>query len=319
MVYLFISCQSFSAIAQCPPNIDFELGNFMGWQCFTQDGYTGGIPNPVTLSAPTPGRHDMYDNPPGNGRDFYGNFPKNCPNGSGHSVRIGVETIGQFADKVSYQFTIPAGQNTFSLIYNYAIVLNDGGTSHTVFDQPSFRIIAKNITDATPLPCPMDSIIVGGSMPGFILSGQPHNGDVWYKPWAAASINLDNLAGKTIELSFIASGCGKNGGSHFGYAYIDVNTECSSSFVGAVFCPDDAFINVTAPYGYLTYEWFADLALTIPIGNTQTINFTPPPPAGTIIYVRMVPITGFGCTNILAAELLDTLTVQSVAGADQLS
>src|SRR5689334_7892124 len=97
----FLCIFSFSASAQCPPNIDFEEGTFNNWQCFYQNVYTGGVPNPVTLTSPVPGRVDMYANPlpPGSDRDFYGGFPKNCPNGSGYSVRIGDATIGQHVDK----------------------------------------------------------------------------------------------------------------------------------------------------------------------------------------------------------------------------
>ena len=320
VVYLFVGSQSFSAFAQCPPNIDFEEGTFNVWKLYTMDNFLGTatlinlLPTP-----PIPGRHNILSNPPGNGLDFYGLFPKNCPNGSGHSVKIGADVLGgHTADKASYTFTIPAGQNTFNLIYHYAIVLNDAG--HAPDIQPRLVIEVKNITDGLPLPCPLPPIVATGNLPGFQTSGSTANGQpVRFKPWGAGSVLLDNLAGKTIELSFTTTGCGLAGGTHFGYAYLDVNTECGSSFVGAVFCPDDAFINVTAPYGYSTYTWYDDVALTNQIGVGQTINFTPPPAAGSIIYVKMDPYPTYGCTNVLAAELLDTLTIQSVAGADQLS
>jgi gliding motility-associated-like protein len=307
------------AKAQCPPNIDFEEGTFNGWQLFS--GSFQGSPPVIILNptSPIPGRHDMMNNPPGNGKDKYGNFPKNCPNGSGHSIKIGNEVTGTFADKASYTFTIPAGQNTFNLIYNYAIVLND--PNHPANQQPRILIEVKNITDGTPLPCPMDPIVATGTtMPGFFDSPVPApNGSlVRCKDWAAASINLDNNAGKTIEISFTVTGCGLGGGTHFGYAYIDVNSECSSSFIGAEFCPDDAFINVTAPFGYDKYTWYSDAALTTVIGNTQTINFTPPPPTGTQIYVKMLPFPGFGCATLLTADLKSTLTVVADAGPDKL-
>lgn len=324
MVCLFISSQSFSAKAQCPPNIDFEEGTFNHWKLFSRDDFyhPDSLKTMPQVLLPIAGRHDILSNPPGNGLDPYGQFPVNCPNGSGHSIKLGSSQVGNNqghrADKATYTFTIPAGQNTFNLIYNYAFVLNDA--SHTPDQQPRLVIEVKNITDGVPLPCPMPPIVATASLPGILTSSSTANGQpVLYRPWNAGSLLLDNLAGKTIELSFATSGCGLTNGSHFGYAYIDVNTECGSSFIGAVFCPDDAFINVTAPFGYDTYTWYDDPALTIPIGFTQTLNFTPPPPAGTIKYVKMDPYPGYGCTNVLSAELLDTLTIQSVAGADQLS
>jgi gliding motility-associated-like protein len=315
---LFFCCSSLSSSAQCPPNLDFEEGTFNNWQCWSQAGYTGGTPT-TTLTAPVAGRHDMLSNPPGNGRDLYGNFPKNCPNGSGHSVKIGNEVTGTTADEVSYTFTIPAGVNVYNLIYHYAIVLNDAG--HSTFQQPRMIISVINVTDNTPLPCPLPDIVVNGSLPGFFDSPvrAPNGSLVRCKSWAAASIKLDNLAGKTIKVSFVVTGCGLTNGSHFGYAYVDLNTECSSSFIGATYCPDDAFINVTAPYGYETYQWWNITDPTTILATTQVINFTPPPPAGTTLQVALTPYAGYGCPDTLTAQLLDTLTIFANAGPDRLS
>lgn len=318
--FLVFCISSFYSSAQCPPNIDFEEGTFNNWQCYTQNNFAGTGTFALVPTAPIPGRHEMYTNPPGNGMDIYGLFPKNCPNGSGHSIRVGADQGGgHTADKVSYVFTIPIGQNNYSLIYHYAIVLNDA--SHPAAQQPRLLIEVTNLTDGTPLPCPMAPIVATGNLPGFQTSAITANGQpVRYKPWAAASIKLDNLEGKTIELSFTTTGCGLYpNGTHFGYAYIDVNSECSSSFIGATFCPDDAFINVTGPYGYQTYKWWDAANPSVILGLTQTINFTPPPPPGTVLKVAVTPYAGYGCNDTLTAILQDTLTIQPQAGPDQLS
>ena len=48
--------------AQCPPNIDFENGDFGGWTCYT--GFTAAVngENEINLSVsgPTLDRHTMY-------------------------------------------------------------------------------------------------------------------------------------------------------------------------------------------------------------------------------------------------------------------
>src|SRR5882724_3922889 len=190
IVCTLFSLQNLSTSAQCPVNIDFELGDFTGWQCYSQNGYLGGPPAPIA-TAPIPGRHDMLSIPPGNGIDPYGGFPQNCPNGSTHSIRIGHTTTGgQMADKVAYAFTIPAGQNTFNLIYHYALVLNDGG--HPAATQPRFIISTRNITDGIPLPCQLDEINVATNLPGFFNGPPAPNGSpVKCKNWAAGSLNLD--------------------------------------------------------------------------------------------------------------------------------
>ena len=304
--------------AQCPPNLDFEEGNFNGWRCWLGTTYLVGGFNFIDLSlvgAPVAGRHTMLDAFPGNGIDQYGLFPQNCPNGSGHSIKLGNNTITTpttRAQGVSYTFTIPPGQNEYNLIYHYAVILHL--PTHSDEEKPRFVVTVENVTDGTILPCPLDPFIPGNFLPGFFDS--PVNPDVKCKNWAAASINLDGLAGKTIRIFFKTATCTPAG--HFGYAYIDINSECTSSFTGAVFCPDDAFINVTAPYGYQDYTWY-NSTFTAVLGNTQTINFTPPPPPGTQIAVVVDPYNGYGCRDTLYANLIDTLTIQSQAGPDKLS
>ncbi len=297
--------------AQCPPNIDFEEANFNGWQCYsgTVELNTGVLT--LNPSLPIVNRHTMLSALPGNGIDFWGKFPQNCPNGSGHSIRLGNGSGGRGAEKVSYTFTIPATQNTFSLIYNYAIVLEDFG--HTSAQQPRLTIEVLNVTDAIKDICSSFDFVVDANLPGFYDSPESlPNLPVRCKDWSAASINLDGKAGKTIQISFTTTDCSQ--GVHFGYAYIDINTQCGSSFVGAVFCPNDTLVKVTAPFGYQSYKWF-DINNQV-IGNQQTLIFNPPPPSGTTVLVELTPYNGYGCITTLTAVLLDTLTVSANAGPD---
>lgn len=314
LLLLFLLSGNRSVQAQCPVNIDFELGNFTGWQCSAGSFSNGNLI--LAPTAPIPNQHEMLSSiPPTNLRDFYGNFPVNCPNGSGHSIKLGNSGTGAGAERVSFTFTIPPGQNQFNLIYNYAIVLNDNG--HAANIQPRLTIEVKNLTDNTTNPCSSFDFIINSTLPGFFTSPFTANGAVVRcKNWSAASINLDGNAGKTIQITFTTTDCGAGG--HFGYAYIDVNTECSSAFTGATYCPDDTSINVTAPFGYQAYTWW-DAGFTTILGTSQTINFTPPPPPGTQIAVVVDPYAGYGCRDTLFANLVDTLTIQSQAGPDQLS
>lgn len=311
-------------LSQCPSNIDFELGDFTGWKCWTGTTYVGpGNKNVIDLTVqpgPVAGRHTMLSAfpPPGNGLDQFGQFPQNCPNGSGHSIKLGNTTGGHEAEGVSYTFTIPAGQNKFNLIYNYAVVFQ--GPQHQDWEQPRLVIEINNITDGVKVLCSSFDFFykVGSPLPGFFQSTTNNTGTpVWCKDWSANTVNLDGLAGKTVEVFFKTADCVFT--AHFGYAYIDLNTECSSSFIGATYCPDDAFINVTAPFGYETYRWWYLADPTVIIGNTQTINFTPPPPAGTSLQVAITPFAGYGCNDTLTAILMDTLTIFANAGPDKLS
>jgi gliding motility-associated-like protein len=313
----FVSVQSYSQV--CPPNIDFESGTFDHWTCYTGNVSAAGGVNTIFLSpsgGPVANQHTMYT-APSTETDYFGGFSVNCPNGSGHSIRLGNNTGGGQAEGISYEFTIPAGQDIYSIIYHYAVVFQD--PNHEIFQQPRLEIEVLNVTDNVVLNCSSFTFIpYGGTLlSGFFLSPlQQDTTNVWCKDWSAVSINLDNNAGKTIRLFFKTADCTFT--RHFGYAYIDVNSECSSEFVGATYCPDDAFVNVTAPFGYQNYTWFNN-NFTQVLGSLQSITFNPPPPVGTVIAVQVVPYNGYGCLDTLYAKLIDTLTVISNAGADALS
>lgn len=302
----------------CPGNIDFESGTFNGWTCYTGTTANVGGQNVITIypGAPETGRHTIFPAFPSAGLDPYGGFPINCPNGSGYSIRLGNNQAGTQAEGISYEFTIPANQDIYSLIYHYAVVFQD--PNHEIYEQPRMEIEILNVTDNTIIHCSSFTFIpYGNILPGFFASPNPGSDTpVWCKDWTAVSINLNNNAGKTIRLFFKTADCTFR--RHFGYAYIDVNTECNSEFVGAAYCPDDTIVNITAPYGYQNYTWF-DKNFNQTIGHNQTISFKPAPPPGTTYAVEVVPYFGYGCKDTLYARMADDLNVTSHAGNDVLS
>jgi len=258
----------------------------------------------------------MFSSFPGDGLDPYGGFPINCPNGSGNSIRLGNNSAGTEAEGVSYEFTIPANQDIYSLIYHYAVVFQD--PNHEIYQQPRLELEVTNVTDNTIIYCSSFTFIPYGSLlPGFFLSTNPGTDTpVWCKDWSAVSVNLNGHAGKTIRLFFKTADCTFR--RHFGYAYIDVNTECTSEFVGASYCPDDTLVKLTAPFGYQGYTWYND-DFSQELGGQQSISFSPVPVPGTTYAVEVVPYNGYGCLDTLYAKLLDDLTVTSNAGHDILS
>lgn len=303
--------------AQCPDNIDFERGDFSGWTCYT--GYTAAVNNEnqinLSLSGATVGRHTMYSANSGL-VDPYGKFSVNCPNGSGHSIRLGNDQGGGEAEGISYEFTIPDNRNVYSLMYYYAVVFQD--PNHQEFQQPRMVVEITNVTDNTLISCSSFTFIPYGSvLPGFFVSdisgddGTP----IWCKDWSAVTINLNGHAGKTIRLFFKTADCTFR--RHFGYAYIDVNSECSDEFVGASYCADDTAVNVVGPYGYQNYTWRNSLGQIL--GNTQSLHLAPPPPPGTALSLEIIPYSGYGCNDTLYARMIDTLKVFARAGPDQLS
>ena len=93
----------------CPPNLDFEFGDFSNWICRTGTVSVSGGLNRInwTGMGQVPGRHTIISAATG-GTDPYGGFPELCPNGSGFSMKLGNNGTGAQAEGISYTFTIPA-------------------------------------------------------------------------------------------------------------------------------------------------------------------------------------------------------------------
>ena len=313
---ILISAENKITTAQFLTNIDFEKGDFTGWQCWRGNVYEPGNVNTIIWNAASPGihvggSHTILSSTPGNGLDYYGSFPKNCPNGSGHSIQLGNDGIGNRADGLSYTFTIPAGRNEFSIFYQYAMVLQNPG--HFQHQQPRFIIRVENLTDNAIIPCTLDPFI-SGILPGFKFSPFQKDGiSVMYKDWAAASINLDGFAGKKIRLFFISTSCSRE--LHFGYAYIDISSKNSKTLDGTLFCRNDSAVTLTASPLYQSYRWFNSANVTL--GTQQSITFSPLPRNGDTVFVESTPYAGYGCNDTLVAYLSDTLSVNAHAGADK--
>src|SRR4029077_20247320 len=141
------------------------------------------------------------------------------------------------------------------------------------------EIEITDVTDNTIISCASFTFLaIGSSLPGFLVSNRSDTTAVLYKDWSAVSVDLSGKAGKTIRLFFKTADCTFR--RHFGYAYVDVNSECSSEFVGATYCPSDTAIKVVAPYGYQNYTWY-NHNFTQVLGTQQELSLNPPPAVGT--------------------------------------
>ncbi len=319
LVLLFLFFYATKLNAQlCPVNIDFETGDFTNWKCYLGNVSAGGGQNTISLyeSSPAANHHEIIKTSNGIKYDFFGSFPTNCPNGSGNSIKLGNTSGGGEAEGVSYEFTIPANKNTYSLVYYYAVVFQD--PNHQPHQQPRLVIEATNVTDNEIISCSSFTFFATGTgLPGFSLSPyQQDTTNVWYKPWSAVTLNLNNKAGKTIKLFFKTSDCTFN--RHFGYAYIDINSDCDSEFTGATYCKDDTSVIVTAPFGYQSYKWFTQNFSQL-LGNQQNLTFTPPPISGSRFAVEVTPYNGYGCVDTFYTTMVDTLKLFANAGTDVVS
>ncbi len=288
----FVIVTVFSSIqvsAQCPANIGFEQGDFTNWICSIGkvDG-TGTVS--VSGTAPVPGRHTMLKNTFPQAKDPFGHFSVNCPNGSNYSIQLGNSSTGAQAERVSYEFTIPAGQNIFSIIYNYAVVLQN--PNHNPYEQPRFTAYVFDVNANQYIDCPSFSFVADGNLPGFKQSDVDKT--VLYKEWSPVTIKLIGYAGKTIRLEFTTNDCTKGG--HFGYAYVDVNENCTSPISGNVFCNGQSKISLTSPFGFKQYDWY-DSSFSNQLGSSNVLTLSPPPPVGTKIALILTPYPGYGCLD----------------------
>lgn len=294
----------------CPPNIDFEFGDFTNWVCGAGSA-TVPVTYPLPVVPPQPGRHTIIAAATA-GLDIYGNFPELCPNGSGFSVKLGNANTGAQSESISYTFTIPATATTFSILFHYAIVLQDPVTGHTQAERPRFQAKIVDAATNTPLPCVNFDFIATANIPGFLPS--PVSPNVWYKDWTPISINLSSFAGQTLKLEFTTADCTRGG--HFGYAYMDVSPICNGVIAGTTLCGGEPDISMTAPFGFQTYEWYSDPTFSTILANTQTLTINPAPAAGSIYPVVVTPYPGFGCIDTLYATIVIAPKPVSNAGPD---
>ena len=315
IILLCLFCFNKITTAQCPPNIDFEKGTFEGWTCYigtTEEDQGQNFIYLAPVAGPVVGRHEILSASPGDGVDEYGGFPKNCPNGSGHSIKLGNNIGSAQAEGLSYDFTIPATSNKYRLTYNYAVVIQDPG--HQVVEQPRMEIEIFNLTDNVVIDCSSFSFVANNTLPGFQVSSNPQGlCPVIYKDWSANTINLDGFEGKSIRFFVKTADCTFS--AHFGYAYIDIVAECGSTLEGAIFCKDDSAINVVGPYGYMNYNWLSN-DLSHIIGTGQVLHLQPAPAPGTIVAVELTPYPGYGCIDTIT-QVLDTIHSSANAGGDK--
>jgi gliding motility-associated-like protein len=279
----------------CPVNIGFESGNFNGWTCLNGTIDKSGIIS-LAPGQPIDGKHTIYKNASPQLKDTFGGFAVNCPNGSGYSIKLGNKEANAEAQAVTYTFTIPAGQNDYSIIFNYAVVLQN--PEHKDHEQPKFTSKVFDVTDNKYLECGSFQFIADDKLPGFKESNVEPN--IFYKDWAPVTIKVSGYAGKSIRLEFTANDCTQ--GIHFGYAYLDVDENCTTPITGNTYCNGTGAVVLKAPYGFKEYKWFDQSSNLLGIGNTLRLD--PPPAGNTIFKLEIVPFPGQGCQDTLQTTII---------------
>ncbi|SJZ86809.1 gliding motility-associated C-terminal domain-containing protein [Sediminibacterium ginsengisoli] len=298
----------------CPDNIGFEKGTLDNWVCLTGEIDRAGQ---ISLAQGPPNDlHTLIEKGSTEVKDYFGDFPVSCPNGSKYSLKLntGGNPSGR-AVGVSYTFVVPNVQSDYSIIYNYAVVLEN--PPHDAFEQPQFTVKVFDVTANQYIDCGAFQFVASSNLPGFKESTVKR--EVYYKPWAPITLKLSAFKGKTIRLEFTVNDCARKG--HFGYAYLDVNENCSEPITGNVFCAGSSVINLKAPYGFQAYKWYTEDFSTL-LGTDNILQLSPLPPVGTKIVLEITPFPNQGCLDTLKTEIkgssdpFNMVTVQSLSGCE---
>ena len=298
----------------CPPNIDFNAGNFTNWTCYT--GTCCPI-NAPTLSGPITNRHTITSGP---GFDPYGGFPIVAPGGGTYSLKLGNSSSGSEAERVRYTVSVPPGFNNYSFGFQYAVVL-EVPAGHTQAQMPRFEVKAYNAVTNAPIVCATLTYVAGVGLPGF----QNAPNSVIYLPWTQGSINLSGQGGNTIIVEVSSGDCSL--GAHFGYGYFDV-LSCGQFQAAVANCNlDSNVVKFSGPPGYQSYVW-RDSANTFTYGTGQTITL-PAPPVGDSLWAKVIltPFNSNGCPDTVRTPTIRNFKINatpdticnSLGGAIQLN
>lgn len=292
---LLLSCKSFS---QCP-NTDFSLGNFSNWTGSTYDGINNipGIVQGTPNSPPSnPGQHTIMNAPDTDPNT--GGLLSVIPQGGTSSCRLGNDLCNAcittaWGARLEYTFIVDPSNCIFT--YQYAVVLQDPGGSHTITECPKFTIyVLDTIGNVVDPVCGIFEVTASGGLPGFqtclpASSVCEQSDSVVWKDWTAVGIDLSPYIGQNITIQFTASDCTLGG--HFGYAYISCS--CGSSQITQQYVGNS--VTLTAPAGFDSYSWS-------PGGQTTQSVTIINPVYGTVYTCQCTSMTGCLVTLYVTVE-----------------
>ena len=287
----------------CPTNLDFELCDFTNWTCYAGDYWDGTLT--LAQTPPIPGQHTIVHQ--GNGIDNYGGFSTNPPDRSSCAIRLGNPIPGAGAEQIEYDFQIPPGVRDYTVMYQYALVFQEG-PQHPRLVQPKFSVQLSDVSTGQIVFCATADYTAGnpGTSP---LTQSPVNPGVYYVPWTPVFINLGRYSGNLLKLTFTTMDCGWGG--HWCYAYVDINTCDFTGVYAHNSCSAPNTTTLQGPPGFSSYIWSANPNLSNPIGTTQSIVVPPPGLSNnTNVYVQVIPQNGTSCSDTLSV-LVTPYTVRA--------
>lgn len=298
---LLLSFTTSSAQTPVAENIGFTLGNFKNWtgKTWVYSIYPDYYVNTDPAEGINPSRHVIMTN-----KTFTDPNTDNkllaVPPGYSYSARLGNDATGCNHQSLSYKLTVD--EKNPLLIWSFAVVMQHPIQRHPESTRPYFNISIKDYDNKPIATCTEYSVISNEQLPGFHIYYPPgydpadstRNGavsPVLWRDWTAVGINLSEYAGKEITLEFTSADCAQGG--HYCYAYFVA--ECRPLRFMIDFCANETQAVLTAPEGFLTYEWLTPDNQTF---NGRTLSLTD-------------PIQGADYKCILTSEMGCTATIKS--------
>ncbi|MCC6280374.1 MAG: hypothetical protein IT262_07235 [Saprospiraceae bacterium] len=195
------------------------------------------------------------------------------PQGKPISIQIGTDYGKYRYERLSTSFLVQP--NSTMLQVQFAVVMYDPN-DHTPAQKPKFQFKIRDKNN-NPIPCGQYEVVAGGNIPGF-----QNCGNVRYRNWTSASIDLRAYAGEVVTIELGTYNCGKGNANHYALALFTI--ECLQSAITTVspFCPGGSnAIQLAAPPGFTNYQWSTGQTgqvVTIPnpiLGDTVSVSFQP--------------------------------------------
>ncbi len=262
-------------------NMDFETGDFTGWELYTGMVNTTAavMTGEVLVPSAAPDAHHTIV---GAGVDAQCGIPRVDPNGGAFSCMLGDGTgTGARAASIRQTFLVSADNAIFT--YSFAVVIQNPA-NHTNGEMPFFVTNAYQ-QDGTPIACGQFQVISG---PGLAAPWQAFAGG-FYRDWSTAFIDLSPYIGTNVTIEFITGDCEQTG--HYGYAYVDASCSSADLSPGNVLCDADP-VTLTAPAGGDAYLWSTGAV-------TQSIDVN----AAGNYQVVVTPFQGPPCNVTLTADI----------------
>ncbi len=270
-------------------NMDFETGDFTGWE-LTRGDVDGSVPySYVGEFVVGPGAyHTVF----GGGVDPVTGIPMVNPLQGAFSVRLG-NGIGTGARAARMRQTFLVDATNYLFQYSYAVIF-ESPNNHTLNELPYFTVRVFDELGGN-VPCGEYSVIADAASAPDYESVMYGGTVVLYQNWQTVFTNLSAYIGQNVTIEFTAGDCSLTG--HFGYAYVDAS--CNVEQLTAsndIICTGDSSI-LTAPPGAASYLWSNGAttpSTTVYAGGNYTCLLT--------------PFQGGGCDLLLDIDILENPT-----------